>query len=191
MSRPDALQVIRFDDRADEPWANGGGSTRVIARGPHADGVFDWRLSIATVTSGDFSTLPGVDRIIVLVDGPSMSLTIDGAVHALEPLRPKRFAGESRVAGTTPEPALDFNVMTRRAACRAEIDVCVVCGTVVGGTGFPTFVVALAGAVVVRAMNEPPVRLDRFDAVRVVGTVEVNVDSGGSAAVVRVISVGE
>ncbi|MDT5065221.1 MAG: uncharacterized protein QOK02_1376 [Mycobacterium sp.] len=108
--------VIRFADCPVQPWANGGGTTRVIAVYPDdvKDAAFDWRLSVATVNSGDFSRLPGVDRVIVLVDGPTMALTIDGAAHALDPLRPRRFTGESVVSCEVSQECLDLNVMTRR-----------------------------------------------------------------------------
>ena len=59
------------------PWKNGGGTTRQVACWPPGAGSddFDWRVSIATIAaSGPFSTFPGIDRTIMLLDGPGVHL---------------------------------------------------------------------------------------------------------------------
>lgn len=122
-----------FFDRATlaaTPWKNGGGLTREIAcQPPGADlSGFDWRVSIAHIASdGPFSTFPGVDRVITLLEGAGVQLdTADGRVaHCLgTPWQPFAFAGEapihSRLLGGACD---DFNVMTRRSVCRASVQV--------------------------------------------------------------------
>lgn len=112
------------------PWKNGGGVTReIVCQPPGADlARFDWRVSIAHIASdGPFSAFPGVDRVITLLEGGGVQLdSSDGAVaQRLDtPWQPFAFAGEaaidSRLLGG---PCDDFNVMTRRAACRATVRV--------------------------------------------------------------------
>lgn len=112
------------------PWKNGGGVTREIACVPSGAGLeqFDWRVSIAQVTrDGPFSCFPGIDRVITLLEGAGMRLfgadeRIDH--HLDQVLTPWAFPGEARIQcrllGTDCE---DFNVMTRRSRCHAQVQV--------------------------------------------------------------------
>jgi environmental stress-induced protein Ves len=107
------------------PWANGGGTTYQVAVAP-ADAALDdfsWRISLADIdTSGPFSSLPGIDRILVVIEGAGMVLAIDGAVRTIAPLAPVSFAGESvTTCELTAGPTRDLNVMTRRGACSASL----------------------------------------------------------------------
>lgn len=114
------MQIIRYASLKAARWANGGGVTRQIAAGPSsATGTnWDWRISIAEVAkAGPFSTMPGVDRIITVVEGDLIALTVDGAEQALEKYRPFRFSGDSETTASLPTGALkDLNLMTRRGA---------------------------------------------------------------------------
>ncbi|MHB8504966.1 MAG: HutD/Ves family protein [Acidimicrobiales bacterium] len=130
-------RVLRHADRVPTPWANGGGLTREVARSgaagagatdgrSHLDGPgFDWRVSVADVDRpGPFSRLPGVDRVIVLLDGTGLILSVDGREQVLERLVPFAFSGD---AATTCElrngPTRDFNVMTARGRVSATVEV--------------------------------------------------------------------
>jgi uncharacterized protein len=104
------------------PWANGGGTTAEVATGPRHtgpehSGAWHWRLSIADVESdGPFSSLPGIDRHILVAHGDGMALTIDGTTHIVRPGEPPLpFAGEAvttcRLLGG---PINDLNLMVRR-----------------------------------------------------------------------------
>lgn len=77
------------------PWKNGGGSTEEITRdaGTGLEG-FGWRLSIADIgESGGFSTFPGYERVISVLQGDGMTLTVDGqATRPLHPWIPLRSA---------------------------------------------------------------------------------------------------
>jgi environmental stress-induced protein Ves len=112
------------------PWKNGGGVTREIACVPVGSGMadFDWRVSIAQIASdGPFSIFPGVDRVITLLEGGGVHLqTEDGHIeHRLDtPLAPFAFAGEAPVhARLLAGDCFDFNTMTRRAVCRASVQI--------------------------------------------------------------------
>ena len=74
---------------------------------------------------GPFSAFAGVDRVITLVDGAGMALTVAGTERVLdEPFRPFAFPGDAPtdcrlLAG----PVVDFNVMTRRGRATAQVDI--------------------------------------------------------------------
>jgi environmental stress-induced protein Ves len=113
------MEIIRFAELRSEPWRNGGGVTRELASHPKAasaqDGAWDWRVSIADVTkAGDFSAFPGMERVLTVVDGELLLLTVDGAEHPLEKYRPFRFSGDAAANGALPTGDIrDLNVITR------------------------------------------------------------------------------
>ena len=123
------LERFAIADLSPTPWKNGGGSTREIVCWPQGAGMdgFDWRVSIATIAqSGPFSVFAGVDRVIVLLDGDGVHLQSAGGMdHRLdEALQPFAFPGDEALDCTLlGGPSLDFNVMTRRSALRAELRV--------------------------------------------------------------------
>ncbi|WP_269939567.1 HutD/Ves family protein [Arthrobacter sp. HY1533] len=113
------MDIIRYASLKPARWANGGGVTRQLAAGPAGSGAdWDWRISIAEVAkAGPFSPLPGIDRIITVIEGELIALTVDGAEQALEKYRPFRFSGDSDTSASLPTGALmDLNLMTRRGA---------------------------------------------------------------------------
>ena len=109
------LKVLRAKDYPRMPWKNGGGSTEEISRdaGTGLDG-FGWRLSIADIgESGGFSTFAGYERIITVLQGDGMTLSVDGQnTRPLLPLDPFAFSGESQVSCTLLGGAIrDFNLI--------------------------------------------------------------------------------
>jgi environmental stress-induced protein Ves len=121
----------RFDTTTlpSTPWKNGGGSTREIVCRPEGAGMdgFDWRVSIATIAqAGPFSAFPGVDRVIMLLDGDGVHLqSASGIDHRLDQAHaPFAFSGDvaldCTVLGGT---STDFNVMTRRGTLCADVQV--------------------------------------------------------------------
>jgi environmental stress-induced protein Ves len=119
--------IIRLSDCPPQPWKNGLGSTRQIAVHPANAGADDfvWRVSIAEVDSAaPFSSFPGIDRQIALLDGNGFTMTLDNnRVHSLTtPFTPFAFAGEAKVAVTLVDgPTRDFNLMVRRAWALGEL----------------------------------------------------------------------
>jgi environmental stress-induced protein Ves len=124
------MAATRFalDAIAPAPWKNGGGTTREIAAWPPGAGMdtFDWRISVADIaTDGPFSAFPGIDRQIVLIDGAGVHLQAhdDSFCHKLVRVgEPFAFSGDTAIhAALVDGPTRDFNVMTRRNRCRAEV----------------------------------------------------------------------
>lgn len=125
--------MLLATDRVDEPWRNGGGSTREIAAlpGPHGPA---WRLSMARVAAdGPFSVFPGITRTIMVMAGGEMMLNVAGVEVRIDS-EPFTFDGGSATYGVLCGSAVtDFNVMTERgqydastrrlAAGRSEFDV--------------------------------------------------------------------
>ncbi|WP_305518459.1 HutD family protein [Pseudomonas sp. Q11] len=119
------MNVLRAADYPRMPWKNGGGSTEEITRdsGSGLDG-FGWRLSIADIgESGGFSTFAGYERIISVLQGDGMTLTVDGqATRSLHPLDPFAFSGESHVTCTLLGGAIrDFNLIYAPKRYRARL----------------------------------------------------------------------
>ncbi len=98
------MRHLRPNDYKIMPWKNGGGTTTEIAIFPERAelGAFDWRVSIAEVSSeGPFSRFPGYDRTIMLLEGKGMILDAgsNGLIELREPFQPQRFPGEWSVIG--------------------------------------------------------------------------------------------
>lgn len=123
------MEIIRFAELKAHPWRNGGGVSRELAShpadtpaqdttaqdGPRAPG-WDWRVSIAEVSkAGEFSAYPGMDRVLTVVEGELLLLSVDGAEHPLEKYRPFRFSGDAAATGALPTGDIrDLNVITRQ-----------------------------------------------------------------------------
>ncbi len=100
-------------DRPATPWRNGGGLTREVA----AAAAGGWRVSLAEIASdGPFSAFPGLDRILTVVAGTALELTVgEEPPVRLPALRPYAFPGAAATAGRLPAgPVTALNVMTRQ-----------------------------------------------------------------------------
>ena len=124
------MSATRFAlaDIVPTPWKNGGGATREIACWPPGTGLdsFDWRISVATIAAdGAFSVFAGIYRSITLLSGDGVLLRGEHGTHRLDqPLVPFALAGETPIRATLLGGASeDFNVMTRRGRCRADVKV--------------------------------------------------------------------
>lgn len=124
------LHRFRRCELAPQPWKNGGGSTQEIVCWPVGSELadFDWRISIAHIDrSGPFSTFSGVDRVITLLDGAGVELRSAESqiAHRLDtPLQTFAFSGDDLLhAELLGKDCYDFNVMTRRATCVANVQV--------------------------------------------------------------------
>lgn len=100
--------VVRRSAAAPQSWANGGGTTRELLVAD--DG--SWRISMADIDrDGPFSPFPGRDRVLTVVDGPVLQLTVDGLEQVVEPRRPFTFDGGAEVVASVPEgPVSALNV---------------------------------------------------------------------------------
>ncbi|MCW2735663.1 HutD family protein [Nocardioides sp.] len=112
--------VVRSDEVAPQPWANGGGTTRELVRAD--DGA--WRISLADIDGdGPFSAFPGLHRLLTVVDGPVLGLDVDGETHVVEPQRPFAFSGDAVVTASVPEGAVRVLNVVADASVEAFVTV--------------------------------------------------------------------
>jgi environmental stress-induced protein Ves len=186
---PGHLGVVRFAGLTAVPWRNGGGLTRVVASagGSRAQG-FDWRISLADVNEpGPFSSYPGVDRIITVVEAEGMDLVIDGVEHGLGLHEPLSFDGAGqascrRLAG----PVRDLNVMTRRDRLWATVAIRDLSQTRPIAVDGRQVLVLLSGSAVVVGPDGSRAGLRLLDAVCPSGENVRLVEGSGRAVVVRI-----
>jgi environmental stress-induced protein Ves len=121
-----AVRLLKPADFRAMPWKNGRGTTTELAREDDADGML-WRLSAADVIeAGDFSVFPGVDRVLMLLDGQGFDLDFgtNGRASVLEPLTPVRFSGDwTTRAENARGRSRDLNLMLARGRAAAEVSV--------------------------------------------------------------------
>ncbi|MEA5455958.1 HutD family protein [Sinomonas sp. JGH33] len=119
-------QIIRFSDLPRTAWRNGGGTTVEIARGPDtAADDWGWRLSLADVErAGDFSSFEGMERILTVVEGELLVLTVGGREQGLERYRPFRFDGGAPASAVLPTGSIrDLGLITRRGAFAGHVTI--------------------------------------------------------------------
>lgn len=113
------VRILPATARVAVPWRNGGGVTREVAAdrpaGTAGTAEFTWRVSVAEVDSdGPFSAYPGYHRVLTVVTGDGMELTVDGTPHEVRPREPFAFPGGAlttcRLLGG---PVTDLNVISR------------------------------------------------------------------------------
>jgi environmental stress-induced protein Ves len=168
------MQIIRFADLKAEPWRNGGGVTRQLASRPSAaggedgqDGSWDWRVSIADVTrAGDFSPFPGMERLLTVIEGDLLLLTVGGTEHPVEKYRPFRFDGGVATAGALPTGDIrNLNVIARAGAYKAYTSIIELSKKRSKPLWDGQLAVLLQGQATVADATHGPEALDRYDAV--------------------------
>jgi uncharacterized protein len=122
-------RIVGPADRRVVLWANGRGTTAVVARVPDTDD-WTWRLSLADVVDdGPFSSLPGVDRWIAVARGGRMELQCgapDGFMSTVldETHGAVSFSGDGDTSCRVLDgPLVDVNLMLRRGRATGELDV--------------------------------------------------------------------
>ena len=110
------MRVQRFGEHRAMPWANGLGTSYEVASDRNADGEWTWRVAIApVVVDGQFSSLPGVNRELVVIEGNGMVLEVGGESVECWPGRVVRFSGDSTTfARLVDGPVVDLGLMTVR-----------------------------------------------------------------------------
>jgi len=113
------------------PWRNGAGTTQEIARAPAQAEPFVWRLSLASLRAGGaFSSYPGYQRAVVLVEGHGFRLDIKDARAQILCARGEHalFAGAAQThCDLLDGPCTDLSLMVREpgainAIARLSID---------------------------------------------------------------------
>lgn len=121
-----SVRLLRPADYKAMPWKNGRGTTTELFREDDAEGMV-WRLSAADVIeAGDFSVFPGIDRVLMLLEGQGFDLDFgsNGRVRVAEPLQPVRFSGDwATRAENVRGRSRDLNLMLARGRVVAEVSV--------------------------------------------------------------------
>jgi len=185
----DLLGVVRFAGLPASPWRNGGGVTReVVSVGGSGPGGPDWRVSIADVSEpGPFSLFPGVDRVIMVVEGDGMDLVVDGVRHVLGLREPFSFDGASQTSCSRLNgPIRDLNVMVRSDRLRASVTVRDLRETRPIAVAGSQVLVLLTGSAEVFGADGSRAGLGLLDAVCPRGEHVRLVEGSGLAAVVRI-----
>lgn len=112
-----ALRVVDATSLRTQAWANGAGTTTVIASEPD-DANWRWRLSIADITQeAAFSIFADTRRQFVPLDAPIQLRFNDARTATLLRLAVTRFDGADAPYALLPEgPTRAFNLMLRGAA---------------------------------------------------------------------------
>lgn len=113
----DGVRIVRLKDVCEQPWKNGGGSTRLLAEG------VGWRISLATVgNDGPFSVFDGWWRHSVVVGGGGLRLSSNEETLDLAPHRIMGYdGGVERSCELVGEPASVLNVMCEARTTRATV----------------------------------------------------------------------
>jgi len=182
------VRALPASERVAVPWKNGGGVTREIAAWPvGADmGDFVWRVSLADVDAdGPFSAFAEVDRILTMVEGEGMDLTVGGEHRRVDTrYAPQGFPGDlptdCRLLGG---PVVNLNVMWHRGGGAAPT-VTVVHSRlpITVPAGPAVLVVALDGTAEVAGQT-----LGRYDAVLLTGE-DAELHTTGRTAVVGLVA---
>jgi uncharacterized protein len=118
------MRILRSAAYRRMAWKNDGGETIEIATAPAGATLdnFEWRVSMAHVgASGPFSSFPGVDRTLAVIEGDGIVLRTAGRgdVRLDTGSAPYAFPADLQVSATLIGGAIDdLNVMTRRAHYR-------------------------------------------------------------------------
>ena len=166
------MQLLRAQDYPRMAWKNGGGFTEEITRdnGEGLDG-FGWRLSIADIEeSGGFSVFAGYQRIITVLQGEGMRLTVEGEQsRPLLPFDAYAFDGQSQVScNLLGGPIRDFNLIYAPQRYRARLQW--FDGTSRVYSSAPTLLLfAASGQVEVAVAGHDIQRLGVYDCLRVDG----------------------
>ncbi|MDH6484587.1 HutD family protein [Streptomyces sp. SAI-127] len=196
--------ALRWNEYRSVPWKNGGGMTRQVASGtlqaPMAsaeitDG-FDWRVSVADVDAeGPFSTFPGIDRVITLVEGEGMVLTVDGTPHPVGPLSPFAFSGDAATDCRLEAGAVrNVNVMTRRSRATATVRIVTVAvareAEMACAAGETLLVMAVTEGTAIGGPDGRETTLGRLDCVRHEGPAALTLRGDGMVTELRITAAG-
>ncbi|WP_329438514.1 HutD family protein [Streptomyces canus] len=196
--------ALRWSEYRRVPWKNGAGITREVASGtvkaPTAsaeitDG-FDWRVSVADVDAGGpFSAFPGIDRVITLVEGEGMVLTVDGTAHPVGPLSPFAFSGDAATDCRLEAGAVrNVNVMTRRSRATATVRIVSVAASreaeMACAAGETLLVMAVTEGIAVGGRDGRETRLGHLDCVHHEGPTALTLRGDGMVAGIRITATG-
>lgn len=169
-----------------EPWANGAGTTMVLASGPDPK-AWRWRLSIARIEQdAAFSALPGVQRQFAALDA-SIVLAFAGNERQALRLAVIRFDGaDAPQARLTDGPTRAFNLMLRDGA-EGELIARPLNGAMVlpPSAGARWFLYMLAGQAELRSGGES-LQVVQDDPVWIEAAGTLRIEGGGEVVLARI-----
>lgn len=186
--------MIAWADLIAVPWLNGGGVTRQIlsrsltASGSQGSDDWDWRVSIADVgTPGAFSDFTGMTRVLTVIEGDSITLTVDGVEEELERFRPFRFDGGADTSAQLPHgPIRDLNLIARTSRVEGHVRIESVSASVPFTVGEGQVCVLVAGDAHLVLGDRTEQALQHFDTVIGASTHSVSIHGEGTLAVITV-----
>ena len=191
--------VIAWADLIAVPWLNGGGVTRqILSRSLAASGGadsddWDWRVSIADVgTAGAFSDFTGMTRILTVIEGESITLTVDGVEEELERFRPFRFDGGVDTSAQLPHgPIRDLNLIARTSRVNGDVRIENFSASQPLTVGDGQFCVLLAGDARLVLGDRTEQALQHFDTVIGAPSHSVSIQGEGTLAIITVSATAE
>lgn len=113
------MKIIRYADTPDSPWANGCGSTRLL----WSDPAGERRISVAKLEGpATFSALPGMARVLLVLDPIRLTLRVNGAATHLAPHDTLAFSGDDTVELTELDrPGRVLNLMALASRWRPHL----------------------------------------------------------------------
>ena len=114
--------ILRLQEYRQMLWKNGKGFTYEVAKNG-TDEHYDWRISMAEVKEdGSFSDFTGFQRVISVLEGEGIRLTIDNKnAQNINPLSAFAFKGESKThCALLKDVVKDFNLIYRPDVFRAR-----------------------------------------------------------------------
>ena len=119
------LQTVRLDDAAQQPWKNGGGSTRELLVWPPQSGA-GWvmRISVAEIErDGPFSAFEGIERWFCVLQGAGVVLGFaQRELICKADDQPLQFDGALAPSCRLVDgPTQDLNVMVKRQLGKGDV----------------------------------------------------------------------
>jgi environmental stress-induced protein Ves len=144
------------------PWANGRGTSYEIASDRNEAGEWAWRLAMAPVNEdGPFSRIECVNRLLAVVEGAGMLLSVDRKKLQCLPMQVVQFRGDAITEATlTDGPIMDINLMVRRKEAEGEMAIITNAGLLNGAS----IVVAVGGSAQVKS-GDSTIDLERHDSI--------------------------
>lgn len=177
------FEIVRFASRPPKPWANGGGSTRVLVDDADEGRKWTYRVSVADLSGHQrFSRFEGVDRHLTFLGPGSLRITVNDVERTLDPWQEIRFLGEDAVASEPSEPtARDLNVMVRRIARTLTVTPTAGVSIISPQAGTATIWIALDPYAFVEKK-----RVSELDLAVIGGSTPVTVDGKGILCEIRI-----
>ena len=180
------IQYLQLKDYKTKPWKNGKGMTQDILLVPEGAGhdSFDVRFALSPIVEeARFSSFPGADRVITVIEGNKLELAFDTTNISLARYESHGFdTGLAPIGKPVDGPILVVNVMVRRgvwgiASCEVLSKINLLCAD-----GDLLFLYAIAGHSTV-SLDGKEMLLKTTEALIISDAKDVNLISDGQVLV--------